>query len=153
MEVDSTTVRPGLGLGELLFGTSIQDAVAYLGEPTERQQLPSILDGISLNWEDTLDCTYYADDDFRLGTIRTERYDAVLADRCLVGGRQEDVLAHLCPIFGEPEVEEMSSAERTDHWRTRFDSAGLNLWFDNGLLESIQWGYLFDESNIPIWPA
>lgn len=150
--IDATSVRPGLGLGELLFGTSINDAIAYLGEPTRHEQLDPLLDGIGLYWDETLSCTYYTDDDLRLGTISIERYDAVLADRCLMGMGRDDVLAHLTPLFGEPTWKDMSSVEFPDHWQAWFDSRYLSLWFDCGLLETIQWGYFFDESNKPIWP-
>ena len=151
---DNSTVRPGVGIGDLKFGASIAEVEAYFG-PTEDRNESKLGDDttIRLLWGDDLACWFDSDDNFRLGSIQVEHADAVLAGHKLVGGLRDDVVSVLSPIFGDAEFEDMSVIERPDYWLADFDSHGLNLWFENGRLTSIQWRYLFDETgNNAIWP-
>jgi len=152
---DISSVRPGVGIGELKFGASIEEAEAYFGAPDDRDESKLGDDTtVRLLWGDDLACWFDSDDDFRLGSIQVEHSDAVLSGHRLIGHRRADVFELLVPLFGEPELEDMSVIERPDYWLANFDSLSLNLWFENGLLASIQWGYLFDHSgDNPVWPT
>lgn len=151
---DRSTVRPGVGIGDLKFGASIDGAEAYFGQAEDRDESKLGEDiSIRLLWGDELACWFDSSDDFRLGSILVEHSDAILAGHKLISRQREDVLSRLRPIFGEPEFEDMSVVERPDFWLANYDAQSLNLWFENGRLESIQWGYLFDAAgdNV-IWP-
>lgn len=152
---DKSTVRPGIGIGGLKFGASILDAEAYFGPPDEREESQLGEDtSIRLTWDNDLTCWFDSDDDFRLRTIQVEHADALLAGHKLITRHRDEVVAVLIPIFGNPTFEDLSVLEHPDHWLADYDAHSLNLWFDKGLLESIQWSYLFDESgDNPIWPT
>ena len=152
---DSSTVRPGVGIGDLKFGATISDVESYLGPADDRSESKLGNDtSIRLLWGDTLVCWFDSDDDFRLGSIQTEHNDAVLAGHRLISRRRAEVLTLLSPHFGEPELEDMSVVERPECWLATYDAQSLNLWFEFGQLDAIQWGYLFDDAgDNALWPS
>lgn len=152
---DNSTIRPGVGIGDLKFGASIAEVESYFGSADDRDESKLGDDTtIRLTWGDALSCWFDSDDDFRLGSIQIEHSGAVVAGHKLIGGSRDDVVSLLSPIFGEPKNEDMSVIEHPDYWLADFDSYGLHLWFENGRLASIQWRYLFDETgNNAIWPS
>jgi len=151
---DRSTVRPGIGIGDLKFGASIREAEAYFGTTSDHDE--SLVGGdtsIRLIWDDGLTCWFCSDDDYRLGSIQVEHSAVIMAGHKLIGRHRDDVVLTLSPFFGEPRMEDMSVIEVADYWLADYDAHSLNLWFENGHLASIQWGYLLDETgNIAIWP-
>ena len=151
---DKSTVRPGIGIGDLKFGASIADAEAYFGSADEREQSDLGKDTtICLTWDDDVTCWFSSDDDYRLGLIQVEHPHALLADHKQIAHHRDEILPLLSPAFGQPVLEDMSVIESPNYWLATYDEFSLNLWFENGCLSSIQWGYLFDESgDNAVWP-
>lgn len=152
---DKSTVRPGIGIGDLKFGASIGEAEAYFGSADTREQSKLGNDStLRLTWGDDVTCWFDSDDGFRLGSILVEHTNALLSGHKLIGRPRDEIIPLLSPSFGEPEFEDMSVMELPDNWLATYDAHSLNLWFEYGRLSSIQWGYLFDDSgDNAIWPT
>lgn len=152
--MDKSTVRPGTGIGDLKFGATMEDCEAYFGPADQRDESKSGIDTtIRLSWGEQLACWFYSEDDFRLGSIQLEHPDALLAGLKLMGRARAEVIQLLASSFGQPSLEDMSVIEFPDYWLASYDAKCLNLWFDEGQLCAIQWGYLLDESEDVAWPS
>lgn len=155
---DIQAIVPGHGLGDLRFGALRQEVTAYLGEP----------DGVEMCGEpgDTSEMWHYEsiggyvsfdeEDGFRLGTIETASDQASLSGHCLIGCPQEQVLKWLDELeLGEWYEEEIEPEDEEDVMGSMiaFPEYGLNLWFEEGVLEAIQWEHLIDSDGHVVWPA
>lgn len=151
---DTSTVRLGIGLGEIRFGASIEEAVRYFGMPDERHEEPEFhgITTISLDWNDGVACWFDSDDDYRLGTIQVEHGAAELCGETLIGRPLTEVLMLVEPHLGVPTWDDFTG-RRLDLRVAEFDDHGLMLWFEDHHLEAIQWGYLWDGNDQKVWPS
>jgi len=152
-----TTIKLGIGLGDLPFGATRDAVTAYLGHPdgTESHGDPG---NAKIMWYYSSIAGYVSfdeDDGFRLGTIETASQSASLNGQCLIGLPKQEVLEFLTGLpLGEPE-EQVNDLEDDGDSRScllSFSSQSLNLWFEDDVLTEIQWGYLIDENGQVIWP-
>jgi len=148
-------IRPGIGLGDLLFGAPREEVRLLLGQPEDvREDLLGIDPSVSwYSWELGVMAYFYGEDDFRLGALQVERPDAELYGRQWIGQPETEVRTALAGLsLGEARYE---VKEFTDHpalhW-LRYEGQGLDFWFKRGRLDSIQWGYLLGADEAPCWP-
>ena len=152
---DVVTIRLGVGLGELKFGASRDDVRLYLGDPEDvNEDLLSFDPSIAwYYWEAGLSAHFDGEDDFRLGTIQIEREDAELLGMRMIGRPRHEALAMLAPYdLGPVEEEGMESAESPTMRVMRWDEQNLDLWFDDGKVDAIQWGCFIDQADRIVWP-
>jgi hypothetical protein len=147
-------IRPGVGLDDLLFGSSLEEVQLYLGEPEDRNE--SLL-GVDPSvawyyWNLGVTAYFYGEDGFRFGAMQVERADVELFGRRWIGLPEMEVRMALAALCGEGQYEVMESADHpTLHW-LRYEAHGLDFWFKVGRLNSIQWGYLLGPDEEPCWP-
>ncbi|WP_435020477.1 hypothetical protein TA3x_001850 [Tundrisphaera sp. TA3] len=149
-------VRPGIGLGDLRFGSS-RDAVAgRLGDPDD---IDEDLDGPDphVAWEyENLGLTAYFDggEDFRLSSLKIESEDAELCGHRLVGQPEALVRAILGGLdLGRSEFELLEFADHPTLGWLRYDEQGLGFWFQDGRLDAIDWGPLIGPDDDFLWPG
>src|SRR5262245_38221212 len=108
MAIDLNTIRIGFGLGDLAFGVSRDEVQQYLGDcPDITEELLSDNPSITWNYSELHIQAYFdGDDDFRLGTLRTERREASLFGRRVIGLSVAEIRLFLHDkVLGQPEEE------------------------------------------------
>lgn len=146
-------IRPGLGLGDLLFGASRYGTIRYLGEPEEVSDYPLGADRTIAwyYWKLGVSAHFDGEDGFRLGTLDIERHDAELFGLRLIGRKRKRVQSLLAPFsLGPADSEEMS--HDTSISSLTYSEQSLTLWFHGERLHNIQWNYHFGADDQPMWP-
>jgi hypothetical protein len=149
---DFTTIRPGIGLGELRFGATRDEIRALAGEPTD--VMPSEAEAGSEVWiyESAAAALHFAGDaSFRFVSCETFSVRAALNGETFVGDDREDAEAAL-ERAGVTGVEWLSDPEE-GAGQLVAPAQGLALYFADGVVESIGWGVLFDDDENVLWPA
>lgn len=146
---DVFDIKPGQGVGCLKYGMYRTDVEKLLGEPdlSSREQFTDA-SGRDLFWSYEyfslgLTLTFGQEDNYRLGMITVSYGAGRLFGQDVIGLPYDKVRTLLASngFFTRRE-------ERLD-----IDSLGLVLWFEEGCLDQIQCGYLFDEEqDLPRWP-
>lgn len=156
---DISTIRLGIGLGNLHFGASRSEAEAYLGTP-DRINEDDDNEGVKhFMWlYDSFDgyVSFDENNDFRMGGIETSSPSATLHGLSLIDRTRTDVVDLLEPVaLGTPEIE-VSDLKAEGDGRivlVNYDDKGLFLWFEDDALEAISWSVLFDENDNILWPV
>ena len=140
-------VRPLIGLDEVRFGMTRDDVERLLGEPEERAVE---CDGDEQTeawyyWSRRLSAHFDAEVDWRLTTLDLGSPDAVLRGRRLVGATLDELRAALPEFALEWHGNEFEPIE--------IDDLAMNLWIEDGVLESIQWSVPLDADEEERWPS
>jgi hypothetical protein len=147
---DLQTIRPGVGVGDLRFGSTRDEIRALAGDPSE--VLGSDADEGSEVWvyeHAALALSFAADQDLRFVSCETFSARATLGDEAFVGLDRAAAEAALQGL--ELEFEWMGGPEEGSG-RLAVPGAGLNLWFDDAVVESIGWSVAVDDQDHLIWP-
>jgi len=101
-----------------------------------------------------LSFTFDSEDDYRLCTIAVNDNGHKIYGRDIVGLPINAVKFFMSKQADElPKYEDWSSVESPKHVLLDYDSLGLFLWFNDEVLDEIQFSYLFcADGNTVIWP-
>lgn len=157
--IKSKSILLGRGFKELQFGVSKDEVQAIMGEPDSIDNFtndePDL--GESHVWyynKPQLSFTFEEIDEFKLGNISVLSDMYVLRDLIRVGMTKEQVLDSLESLtFHEYAEEDHSSLENPNHSLVAVDEKSLYLWFDDDILNEIQWFPYYDEEEEIIWPV
>ncbi|MCB9233349.1 MAG: hypothetical protein H6581_16950 [Bacteroidia bacterium] len=150
------SILPGQGLGSIKFGISRDELKKILGEPDEKDAYET--EGIKTeDWHyDEIEASFSFDeeDDWRLCVISVNAEYYEFKGKSLLGEDFDEVLAFLeeCGM-DDLEVEDHSSDESPDHKLISSEDDMINFWFDEGILQEIQWGPRFEDDESIIWPS
>ena len=147
-------IRLGEGIGELRFGSSRDEVRAVLGEPDSYFNGLDETDAAETwSYESlAISANFASENDYRLGilTVSEERYQ--LGGKSLIGERKSTVLDILKGFnLGSSEQEWIRTEDKPTRELVSFDRVSLNLWFNEGRLEAIQWSP-FWKGDEEIWP-
>ncbi len=140
-------IKPHIGLDELRFGASRTEATNLVGNPEQIEP-----DDYG-NGDSTLAWYYWARGyslhfdsycDFRLESIELNSEVATLFGQSLCNFTREDVLG----LIAESGLQH----ELIDDRGIVIHELSLNFWFEDELLESIQWSVKINEQDSPEWP-
>jgi hypothetical protein len=148
-------VRPGIGLGDLRFGSEREEVRLLLGNPEDISERPLGYDKSIAwyYWELGVSAHFCGEDGFRLGTLQVERQDAELFEHRLIGLLEHEVREILGRMsLGAAKYEVMEFSDFPTKCRLVYQDQGLNFWFKHNRLEAIQWGYLFGANDEVLWP-
>lgn len=148
-------VRPGIGMGDLLFGSSREDVSRHLGEPEDvSEDLLGVAPSIAwYYWQLGVSAHFDGEDDFRLGALQLERQDAALFGHQLIGLPEEDVRQVLERLsLGPAEYEVMEFSDFPTMCLLRYEDHMLTFWFKHGRLESIHWEPIIGPDDQVRWP-
>lgn len=146
-------VLPGVGLGQLILGSSKDEVTELLGKPSHEEVL-DYGDGVPIHmWEfedEELSVTFAQDDGFRLGSITTGHDATTLFDLPIIAISEADLLKTKFGSMAAPELEEDGDeAGKYYGW----DDENLSCWVADGFVISISIMPLYDPSGeIPVWP-
>lgn len=145
-------IAPGAGFAAIEFGASRDSVREILGEPTEI--LRSDADAGSEVWVyDALATAFRfaADQSLRFVSCETFSKQITLDGEPLVGLNRKEAETLLLRLDAGP-VEWMDD-DPHGAGPLALPAAGITLWFDEGLVESIGWSVLFDDSDDIAWPG
>jgi hypothetical protein len=158
MNINTTDIKIGHGLGDITFGDTKEKIKHLLGEPSE-------IDTFNASGEEEgylTEAWHYDDrefslsfdeeDNWRLTTISVSSNESKYNADNLIGKSMEEVMKIMdTNDLGENEMDDLSD-EGVDQKLVSFLRASLNLWFEDGDLSEIQWGVLWSNEDTPSWP-
>jgi len=158
MKQISKKIKTGIGVGELKFGISKDEAKKILGEPDECEKY-----SYSNTEKDLTEIWYYKDlglnisfdeeEDWRLGLITIESETYLFENKIFIGQNKNEILSKLKNLkIIDIEYEDMSTVENPTHELYSSDSLGINFWFDDNKLSEIQVSPLFVDNETIKWP-
>ena len=153
---DVTTIKLGIGLGNLRFGLTRDEVEAYLGQPDRIKSDPE--PGAYTMWfYDSIGVyiPFDDDDDLRFGSIETSSPSATLNGFTLIGKTKDEVMSFIESNISGSYEEERGDLEDDGDSRgceLSFSSQSLTLWFEDDILTEIQWAYLTDDNGQVVWP-
>jgi hypothetical protein len=149
MDVDYTTIRPGIGLGNLKFGASQEQVRAYLGEP-------EVIDdsGVPSGWLPWqyptigVDASFDEEYSYRLLSLSIRNEKATLFGHRIIGLSSKSALetAAQCPLGKYKRVEDELG------WEAEFNDSNLEFRFDGDHLWLISWRVIIDKDDVVHWP-
>ncbi|WGD33692.1 hypothetical protein [Olleya sp. YS] len=151
-------IKTGIGVGELKFGVSKDQAKKILGEPDDFEKY-----SYSNTEKDLTEIWYYKDlglnisfdeeEDWRLCLITIESKTYLFENKIFIGQNKNETLSELKNLkIIDIEYEDMSTLENPTHELYSSDSLGINFWFDNNKLSEIQVSPLFKDNETINWP-
>ena len=148
------TILLDRGLEGLSFGASDADVRESLG--TDCRQIPmEDDDDYVLAFESLgLECTFWADFDFRLGYVSTERSGAALLGEELIGKSLAEVRTFIDEKLGSTELDEDGCVHENGSVQSwiEVEDRNVTFWFADEVLYSIGWTVPW-EGEEPSWPA
>jgi hypothetical protein len=149
-------IKPGKGLGKVLFGMTREQVREILGLPDEIEKETE--DGISVeHWhydQHEISLLFSGADSWRLLSF------AVGNPLCTIEGEKlidlnetqlHDALERM-GISEDLEYEDFSSEEFPDHIMVYCEELGVNFWLDNGIVSEIQCGPFMKDDETVDWP-
>lgn len=144
----------GKGLGALTFGTTREQVLAMLGEPSEREKytLSELENDDTEAWHfDELDLSLSFDEEnnWRLSSIAVSN-DAYLLDGQPLIGKEKTEIVEFFASKGYTEIEEDEEVKRDDgeNCLLHVDKASISLWFENDELTEMQLGPYFNTDGV-----
>lgn len=142
-------IRPGIGIGDIIFGYKQPDITSLLGEPDkviaykddDQNEL------IYLYNEQKVEVTFYKDQDHKLGYIRSANEALTYKGMPIIGQPIKVVLKNVFGDFGDWEFEDYGSFEVyncDDNW--------VSLHVAYGVITDLELGVLFNDDDTYDWP-
>ncbi len=158
MSTNLSEIKPGTGLGNLLFGMGRTQLRDMLGEPDEIESTTHDDEGedITESWHyDDLEVSvsFESSEDWRLCTIAVSSPEVSLHGKKPIGMNASELtdLLHSMDVKN-PVREDWSSAEAPDYHSITAEELEMVFWIEDGEVMDIQWGpYFMDEDTIR-WP-
>jgi hypothetical protein len=153
MKENSKNIEVGKGFGAILFGMTRDEVKKLAGEPDEIESYDhdDVDGGKAEAWhydDPEISFSFEEFNDWNLTSIAVSAPDFKLEGKMLMGLKIDEVTKILKEMkIGEVELVDYSSADSPDLHLVTIDEAGLNLWFDEGVLTEIQWSPLWDEEE------
>ena len=147
-------VKPGVGLGPLRLGMSMDEVRALLGEPPIISQSTKDEDGYDdLAWvyeEHDLELTFDEDFDSRLHSIETEHEHATLEGVAFIGMSDEEFLEATFGALGKPTLDDHLGEGLVCYM---WDEANMQVFTLRGSVISLVIMPLYDDAGEqPRWP-
>lgn len=147
------TIKPGIGLGNIRFGATMDDCKEYFGKPEE--ELTEEYEGDEyISWYygggDIALC-FEGSEDYRLGTIIISRSEATLDDEKIIGKSLDEIKSYLKKkaYFYLEEEDEISPSMKI----VTVGALECCLMFTDDILDGVQWSYFWEDDETPKWPT
>ena len=149
----SIEILPLKGLNVLEFGCDCEKALSILGEPEEKETLKDdVLNADSEvfhYWEKGISLFFNRQSGLKLTCIEVDCADATLFGKLIFELSEKKIIE----LFRENKFEVTET--ETHDWgekRVSFDDALMDLYFENGKLISINFGFFPDEPSFYFFP-
>ena len=140
-------IRPGIGVGQILFGLTEPELVRVLGSPDKRYRTDS--EALRLQYFGLrLEFSIEPDNGDRYGWVEVHSPEATLFGHCVVGEPIAQVFSLISEALGEePEHEDYGSLETFFYPRN-----WVELQVEFGRVVSVNCGVVYDDADEPQWP-
>ena len=150
---DLLTIKPGVGIGDLRFGATRDEARTIAGEPDEI--VPSEEDSGSELWvyeAAALAVSFAIEENLRFVSCETYSAKATYNGETFIGLDRETAEAALERAGADEGMFEGNEEDEGDG-QLIVPRLGLSLWFAEHAVESIGWRVLFDDDDTILWPT
>lgn len=138
--MDFIEIKPGIGINDLTFGTSIKDAEAIFGEPEDMD----VLDELELNkstvyhyWENGFSLFFDEQRERSFCCVEIDNKNAVLWEKQIFSLTEKQVVT-LFKSKGYDEYE--NEMHEWGEKRLSFEKANMDFYFEKNKLVSINYG-------------
>lgn len=143
----------GVGMGPLKFGASMDEVRALMGEPEEIEESEEDDEFEHQAWnylEEGYSLYFDREDDYRLSCIETDHPGMRLYGEAIHSKSPEEVDA-LMRSHGH----EQSESEKMDtgEMRVSYEKEIIDLYFDEGQLQFVNFGVFINDDMEVQWPA
>lgn len=141
---ESFNILPGIGIGELLFGSTRDEARKALGDPTAVAESEDGEGEIWLFEKFATAISFAPFEELRFVSCETFHPRALIAGETFIGLPRAEVEAALARMqIDDFEVEGE---------QIRIGTLALHFWLSDGAVESIGWGVLVTPEGEVLWP-
>lgn len=148
-------IRPLEGFGELEFGSKPEDAVKFLGEPSEEEVLEDdedLMDTLIQHFDESGITIYYDDlEDPVLTNFETDNPDVTLFGAKVFEMTEEQIIGIMkengYEEYDIDEVESDDDEDDADKW-VSFDDALIDFLFQDGKVVNVNWGAYFEDEDM-----
>lgn len=158
METKLSEIKPGVGLGDILFGMSREQLKKLLGDPDEIESNTHDEEGedVTESWhydELEVSVSFEKVEDWKLCTIAVSSPEVKLGNKAPIGLSPNELVDLLKTLdVKKPVHEDWSSADAPDYHSITAEELEMVFWIEDGEVMDIQWGpYFIDEDTIR-WP-
>lgn len=151
---ENFNIVPGYGVGTLKFGMSREEVEGLLGAPDEKvahndPDDPETGKTATWNyWRKGISVYFEEEDDYRLGCMEVEGGELFIWEENVYGFSKEKI-ENLSARHGFTELE----VEKDEHDEClSINAAGLNFFFEEDEVISVQAGVLIDDDDECCWP-
>ncbi len=147
------TIKPGIGLGNVRFGATMDECREYFGKPEE--ELTEEYEGDEYtSWyygEGDIALCFEGSEDDRLGTIIISRNDAILDSEKVIGKSLDEIKSYLKKnaYFYLEEEDEISPSMKI----VTVGALECCFMFTDDVLDGVQWSYFWEDDETPKWPT
>jgi hypothetical protein len=148
-------IRPLEGFGALEFGSKPEDAVKFLGEPSEEEVLEDdedLMDTLIQHFDESGITIYYDDlEDPVLTNFETDNPDVTLFGSKVFEMTEEQIIGIMkengYEEFDIDEVDSDDEEDDADKWLS-FDDALIDFLFQDGKVVNVNWGAYFEDEDM-----
>jgi hypothetical protein len=145
-------IKLGIGIGEIKFGSTMEEIEEYMGEPEEIEESDETdeFEHKAWNyWEEGFSFYFDHEDDYRLSCIETANPAVTLWGKKVFEMDQEQIqdLFHGHGLE-KPEIEKMETGET----RLSYEKDMIDLYFEDDKLIAINFGVFIGEDLEVKWP-
>lgn len=147
------TIKPGIGLGNIHFGATMDECKACFGAPEDEFKEDFEGEGYLTWYYDNGDMAlcFEASEDHRLGTIIVYHREATLNDKKIIGKSLDEIRSMLKKDSYTAVEEKDETAPGTTFLSV--EDLECTFIFTDDRLEGVQWSYLWDDDETPRWPV
>lgn len=139
-------IYPGIGLNNIRFGITESELIALIGAPDKVCYDPD-LERRQLQYNDLR--STFSFDDTNLHWIECSHPEMSLNGQRFHEMRGQEAIAFIKSELGEsPQLEDYGRFECYS-----FEKSWVSLHVEYGIVQEIQFGYLFDENDEPVLPS
>ena len=152
MTIEAPELKLGTGIGELKFGSTLQDVEKQLGEPEEIEESDENDEFEHQAWhyyEEGYSLYFDQEDDFRLSCIETVNPEVTLYGQKIFDMNMQQV-KDLFKSKGTTdfETEKLSTGET----RLSFEKEMIDIYFEDDKMIAINFGVFIDDDLEVKWP-
>ena len=145
-------IKPMEGLGELNFGVTKEEVERMVGAPEDVEEMDTennIRTLIWHYWSKGFSAFFDEDNNFKLSSLEVDNQMTTLWGQLIFNMKEEELIELFrSKGFKEIDIEEQEWGER----RVSIDDAMVDLYFEDGELNSINFGVFINDLEIAVWP-
>ncbi|MDQ3190297.1 MAG: hypothetical protein M3Q58_01755 [Bacteroidota bacterium] len=145
-------IKPMKGLGDLNFGITSEEVIKRIGAPEEIEEIEpesEIRTLIWHYWSKGLSLFFDEENDLKLTSIEVDNNMTTLWGHMIFNMDEKEIIELFkSKGYKEIDIEEQEWGEK----RISFDDAMVDLYYEEGELNSINYGVFINEMEIAVWP-